>query len=77
MIDADCRRARPKFDMGDGPLALFSSRTKADAAFESEPDSNLLAVRGVSFACNIETSKSRSPDGQFNGPAVLPTTETA
>jgi hypothetical protein len=36
MIDVDCRRARPKFDMGDGPLALFSSRTKADAAFESE-----------------------------------------
>jgi hypothetical protein len=22
--------------MGDGPLALFGSRTKADAAFESE-----------------------------------------
>jgi len=28
LIDVDCRAARPKFDMGDGPLALFGSRTK-------------------------------------------------
>jgi hypothetical protein len=27
-IDVDCRAARPKFDIGDGPLALFGSRTK-------------------------------------------------
>ncbi len=30
--DVDCRAARPKFDIGDGPLALFGSRTKADTA---------------------------------------------
>jgi hypothetical protein len=32
LIDVDCRAARPKFDIGDGPLALFGSRTKADTA---------------------------------------------
>jgi hypothetical protein len=28
LTDVDCRAARPKFDMGDGPLALIGSRTK-------------------------------------------------
>jgi len=32
LIDVDCRAARPKFDIADGPLALFGSRTKADTA---------------------------------------------
>ena len=31
--DVDCGAARPKFDIGDGPLALFGSRTKAVTAF--------------------------------------------
>jgi hypothetical protein len=28
LTDVDCRAARPKFDIGDGPLPLFGSRTK-------------------------------------------------
>jgi hypothetical protein len=28
LTDVDCRAARPKFNIGDGPLALFGSRTK-------------------------------------------------
>lgn len=28
LADVDCRAVRPKFDIGDGPLALFGSRTK-------------------------------------------------
>ncbi|MGX9430484.1 MULTISPECIES: hypothetical protein [Bradyrhizobium] len=28
LIDVDCRAARSKFDIGDGPVALFGSRTK-------------------------------------------------
>lgn len=28
LTDVDCRAPRPKFEMDDGPLALFGSRTK-------------------------------------------------